>query len=136
MKDAPTLEFIKVAGAPNPRGPFSHAVRAGDFLFISGQGPIDLQSDAFSFGNIAHETRLTFECIKHILLGCDASMDSVVKCTVYLTDPDDFEGMNAVYREYFPRTAPARTTIQTGMVAKVMRVEVDCVAYCPRDKTL
>lgn len=135
MQDTSAPEFIKIPGAPNPRGPFSHAVRAGDFLYISGQGPIDLQIDAFSFGDIAHETRLTLECIKHILLGCDALMDNVVKCTVYLTDPDDFEGMNAVYREYFPRTSPARTTIQTGMVARVMRVEIDCVAYCPRAQT-
>lgn len=132
MQDTSSPEFIKVQGAPRPRGPFSHAVRAGDFLFVSGQGPIDLQTDAFSFGDIAHETRLTLECIRHILSGCEASMDDVVKCTVYLTDPEDFAGMNTVYQEYFPRTAPARTTIQAGMVAKVMRIEIDCIAYAPR----
>ena len=124
-------EFIRVKGAPAPRGPFSHAVRAGDFLFISGQGPIDLATDQFSFGDIAHETRLTLECVKYILDACGASMEDVVKCSVFLTDPEDFAGMNAVYQQYFPNTAPARTTVQAGMVAKIMRVEIDCVAYVP-----
>ncbi|MBS1814633.1 MAG: RidA family protein [Acidobacteria bacterium] len=122
-------EFLRVPGAPQPRGPFSHAVRAGDFLFISGQGPIDLATDQFSFGDIQHETRLTLECIRHILHGCGATMEDVVKCSVFLTDPADFAGMNEIYQQYFPLTAPARTTVQTGMVAKVMRVEIDCIAY-------
>lgn len=126
-------EFLRVPGSPKPRGPFSHAVRAGDFLFVSGQGNIDLQTDQFSFGDIAHETRLTLECIAHILRGCGGSLDDVVKCSVFLTDPADFAGMNDVYGEYFPRTAPARTTVQAGMVAKTMRVEIDCIAYLPRD---
>lgn len=102
-------QFLRVPGAPQPRGPFSHAVRAGDFLFISGQGPIDLATDDFSFGDIQHETRLTLECIRHILQSCGARMEDVVKCSVYLTDPDDFQAMNEVYREFFPSTAPART---------------------------
>lgn len=122
-------DFLRVPGAPHPRGPFSHAVRAGDFLFISGQGPIDLATDAFSFGDIQHETRLTLDCIRHILQGCGARMEDVVKCTVYLTDPNDFPAMNEVYKEFFPTTAPARTTIQAGMVAKHMRIEIDCIAY-------
>lgn len=127
-------QFIRVNGAPCPRGPFSHAVRAGDFLFVSGQGPIDLETDKFSFGDIQHETRLTLNCVKHILEGCGATLSDVVKCSVFLTDPEDFAGMNEVYQEFFTGTAPARTTIQTGMVAKVMRVEIDCIAYIPEMK--
>lgn len=126
------IEFINVPGAPAPRGPFSHAVHAGDFLFISGQGPIDLQTDEFSFGDIGHETRLTLECISHILRGCGGSLEDVVKCSIFLTDAADFAGMNEVYKEYFRHTDPARTTVQTGMVAKIMRVEIDCIAYLPR----
>ena len=124
-------QFINVPHAPQPRGPFSHAVRAGDFLFVSGQGPIDLSTDQFSFGDIAHETRLTLECVKHIVEGCGGTLADIVKCSVFLTNPEDFARMNEVYREYFTETAPARTTVQTGMVAKVMRVEIDCVAYLP-----
>jgi 2-iminobutanoate/2-iminopropanoate deaminase len=127
-------EFRQVPGAPRPRGPFSHAVRAGDFLFVSGQGPIDLGTDQFSFGDIRHETRLTLECVKHILEGCGASLHDVVRCSVFLTDPDDFAGMNEVYGQYFKDTAPARTTVQTGMVAKEMRVEIDCIAYLPEKR--
>lgn len=124
-------DFIRVPGAPEPRGSFSHAVHAGDFLFISGQGPIDLSTDQFSFGDIRHETRLTLECIRHILHGCGATMEDIVKCSVFLTDSEDFAAMNEIYQQYFPTTAPARTTIQAGMVAKVMRVEIDCIAYLP-----
>lgn len=124
-------QFIRVASAPQPRGPFSHAVRAGDFLFISGQGPIDLATDQFSFGDIRYETRLTLECVRHILSACGATMEHVVKCSVFLTNPEDFPGMNEIYQEFFPTTAPARTTVQTGMVAKIMRVEIDCVAFLP-----
>ncbi|MEO6924684.1 MAG: RidA family protein [Bryocella sp.] len=129
MKKKP--QFIRVASAPQPRGPFSHAVRAGDFLFISGQGPIDLTTDQFSFGDIRYETRLTLECVRHILTACGATIEDVVKCSVFLTDPEDFTGMNEVYQEFFPTTAPARTTVQTGMVAKIMRVEIDCIAFLP-----
>ena len=132
MKDS--AKFMLVNGAPAPRGPFSHAVRAGDFLFISGQGPIDLTTDQFSFGDIAHETRLTLECVAHILHGCGASLDDVVKCSVFLTHAEDFSGMNEVYAEFFSDNAPARTTLQTGMVAKEMRVEIDCIAYAPESE--
>jgi len=126
-----TPEFLTVSGAPSARGPFSHAVIAGDFIFVSGQAAIDLETDAFSFGDIRHETRLTLNCLRHILEGCGASLSDVVKCSVFLTHPEDFDGMNEVYREFFTDTAPARTTVQTGMVARVMRVEIDCVAYAP-----
>lgn len=128
-------EFRTINGAPSLRGPFSHAVVAGDFIFVSGQASIDLKTDEFSFGDIRHETRLTLNCVRHILEGCGATLSDVVKCSVFLTDPEDFEGMNEVYREYFTDTAPARTTVQTGMVAKIMRVEIDCVAYAPHRKS-
>ena len=127
------IEFYKVPNVPAPRGPFSHAVRAGDFLFVSGQGPIDPNTDQFSFGDIQHETRLTLDCVRRILEGSGATLKHVVKCSVFLTDPEDFAGMNEVYATYFPDAAPARTTVQAGMVAKVMRVEIDCVAYLPQE---
>jgi 2-iminobutanoate/2-iminopropanoate deaminase len=127
------IRFIRASGCPTPKGIFSHAVRAGDFLFVSGQGPIDLATDEFSFGDIRHETRLTLECIKKILEGCGASLSNIVKCSVFLTDPSDFAAMNEVYKSFFIDAAPARTTVQTGMVAATMRVEIDCIAYHPID---
>ena len=126
------IERIVPAGCPSPRGPYSLAVRAGDFIYVSGQGPVDPATDQLSFGDIAHETRLTLANLRRILEGCGASLADVVKCTVYLTDHREFAGMNAVYAEFFGDAKPARTTVEAQMVAPPMRIEIDCIAYKPR----
>ena len=96
-----------------PRGPYSPAVRAGDFLFVSGPGPVDPETDKLSFGDIRHETRLVLGNIRRILEGCGASMADVVKCSVYLAHADEFAGMNEVYAEFFGDNKPARTTVES-----------------------
>jgi 2-iminobutanoate/2-iminopropanoate deaminase len=106
-------------------------VRAGDFLFVSGQGPVDVANDRLSNGDIRHETRLVLGNIQRILEGCGASMADVVKCTVYLLDGSEFAAMNEVYAEFFGERTPARTTVVAGFVAP-MRVEIDAIAYKPR----
>ena len=126
------IERISPAGVPVPRGPYSPAVRAGDFLFVSGQGPIDPQTNQFSFGDIRHETRVVLNNIRLILEGCGASMTDVVRCGVFLRDGDDFAAMNEVYGEFFGEAKPARTTVETKFANKQMKVEIDCVAYKPR----
>ena len=126
------IERIRPAGVPSPRGPYSPAVRAGDFIYVSGQGPVDPATDQLSFGDIAHETRLTLGNIQRILAGCGASMSDVVKCTVYLADAREFAATNAVYAEVFGEGKPARTTVEAQMVAPPMRIEIDCIAYQPR----
>ena len=126
------IERIRPAGVPSPRGPYSPAVRAGDFIYVSGQGPVDPATDQLSFGDIAHETRLTLGNIQRILAGCGAAMSDVVKCTVYLADAREFAAMNAVYAEFFGQGKPARTTVEAQMVAPPMRIEIDCIAYQPR----
>lgn len=125
------IERILMPGAPAPRGPYSHAVRAGDFLFISGIGPIDPATNQFSFGDIRHETRVVLENIRRILEGCEASFADVVKCSVFLEDRNDFAAMNEVYAEYFGAAKPARTTVQVVLPAERMKVEIDCIAYKP-----
>lgn len=115
-----------------PRGPYSPAVRAGDFIFVSGQGPIDPEKDQFSFGDIKHETRLTLNNIRRILEGCGASMADVVKCSVFLLDGKDFGAMNEVYSEFFGEHKPARTTVEVRFANREMKVEIDAVAYKPR----
>jgi len=119
-------------GAPAPRGPYSHAVRAGDFIYVSGMGPIDPETNEFSFGDIQHETRLVLENIRRILEGCGASMADVVQCRVFLDDRNDFQAMNAVYAEFFGDAKPARTTVQVVLPAETMKVEIDCVAWKPK----
>jgi len=126
------IERIYPQGAPIPRGPYSPAVRAGDFIFVAGQGPIDPATDQFSFGDIAHETRVVLTNIQRILEACGAAMSDVVKCSVFLRDGGDFQAMNAVYAEFFGETRPARTTVETKFANPQMKVEIDCVAYKPR----
>ncbi|HOQ46055.1 MAG TPA: RidA family protein [Bryobacteraceae bacterium] len=125
------IERISPPGAPSPRGPYSPAVRAGDFIFVSGQGPVDPETDQLSTGDVCHETRLVLNNIRRILAGCGATMADVVKCTVFLADAADFAAMNEVYAEFFGDNKPARTTVEAKFVAP-MHVEIDCVAYKPR----
>ncbi len=125
------IERIAPRGVPSPRGPYSPAVRAGDFIYVSGQGPVDPETDQLSHGDIRHETRLVLTNIRKILEGCGASMSDVVKCTVFLADHREFAAMNEVYAEFFGETRPARTTVEAQFVAPPMRVEIDAVAYKP-----
>lgn len=125
------IERLCPKGVPTPRGPYSPAVRAGDFLFVSGQGPIDPKTNQFSYGDIRHETRITLDNIRGILEGCGASLADVVKCSVFLSDARDFTLMNEVYAEFFGDNKPARTTVEAKFANPEMKVEIDCIAYRP-----
>jgi 2-iminobutanoate/2-iminopropanoate deaminase len=95
-------------------------------------GPLDPATNELSLGDIQHETRVTLTNIQRILEGCGASMEDVVKCSVFLTDvKQDFARMNEVYAEFFGNARPARTTVQAVLPAEHMKVEIDCVAYKP-----
>ncbi len=126
------IERISPPGSPTPRGPYSPAVRAGDFIFVSGQGPNDAATNQMSFGDIKHETRVVLTNIKRILEGCGASMADVVKCSVFLSDGKDFAAMNEVYAEFFGDQKPARTTVEAKFAIPQMKVEIDCIAYKPK----
>jgi 2-iminobutanoate/2-iminopropanoate deaminase len=123
------MQFINSPDAPKPRGPYSPAVRAGDFLFIAGQVPLDPATQEFSFGSIEHETKLVFQHIDSILKAAGATRDQIVRCGVYLSNGDDFAAMNGVYAEFFGEHRPARSTIVVGFATKEMKVEIDAVAY-------
>jgi len=128
------IERYLMPGAPKPRGPYSHAVRAGDFIYVSGMGPLDPKTNEFSFGDIQHETRLVLSNIQSILESCGASMADVVKCSVFLADRNDFNAMNEVYAEFFGEARPARTTVQVVLPPPGMKVEIDCVVWKPLSK--
>ena len=119
------IERLSPPGSPAPRGPYSPAVRAGDFIFVSGQVPPEP-------GDIAHETRQVLNNIKIILEGCGASLADVVKCSVFLGDGQDFAAMNQVYAEFFGDAKPARSTVVTGFMIPNIRVEIDAIAYRPK----
>jgi 2-iminobutanoate/2-iminopropanoate deaminase len=126
------IQRLTPPGVPEPQGPYSPAVRAGDFLFVSGQGPVDPETHEFSFGTIEHETRLVLSNIQRILEGCGASMADVVKCSVFLASGKDFAAMNGVYAEFFGAAKPARTTVEAQFARPPMKVEIDCIAYKAR----
>lgn len=126
------IERLTPPGVPAPRGPYSSAVRAGDFIFVSGTVPVDPATNQWSFGDIRHETRVTLENIKRILEGAGASLADVVKVGVFLADGRDFAAMNEVYSEFFGNSKPARTTVECKFAVPQMKIEIDCVAYKPR----
>ena len=126
------LQRLQVAGAPKPGGPYSTAVRAGDFLYISGQGPVDAETGVMQAeATVQQQTRIVLQHLQTILQSCGGGIQDVVKCSVFLLHTADFAAMNEVYAEVFGSAAPARTTVATGMVAPGMKVEIDCVAYLP-----
>jgi 2-iminobutanoate/2-iminopropanoate deaminase len=126
-----TKQIIASDELPPVKGPYSPAVRAGGFLFVSGQGPIDPASGEPSRGSIEEQTRLVFSNIKAILEAAGASLDRVVKTTVYLDDIQNFAAMNAVYATFFPTDPPARTTIQAANLPLGIAVEIDVIALAP-----
>lgn len=116
---------------PKPAGPYSPAVIAGDFIYVSGQGPTDPATGQMVLDSVQAETRQVLKNIQAILEAAGASLENVVKCNVYLADRADFAAMNEVYREFFPSDPPARTTVQAHPPVEI-RVEIECVAYKPR----
>jgi 2-iminobutanoate/2-iminopropanoate deaminase len=117
-------------GKRNPNLPFHPGVRAGDFIYISGQVAKDENGNMCS-GNIEEETRWTLESIRRILQMDGADLDDVVKVTVYLADARNFGRYNKVFAEYFPDGRISRTTVEARAVIEC-KIEMDAVAYKPR----
>ena len=126
------IERLSPPGIAAPRGPYSPAVRAGDFIFVSGQLAVDPVTNQFVPGDIQQETRMTLNNIKRILEGAGSSMADAVRVGVFLADGTEFAKMNEVYAEFFGDAKPARTTIVCKFAADI-RVEIDCVAYSPKN---
>jgi 2-iminobutanoate/2-iminopropanoate deaminase len=125
----PAADRRVVASERFPRvlGPYSHAVVAGGFVFIAGQAPIDPVTQEFQFGDIGWETRLELSNMALILESSGSNLASVVKVSIHLATLDDFDGMNAVYKEFFPNDQPARTTTQ-AVLRSGRKIEIDCIA--------
>jgi enamine deaminase RidA (YjgF/YER057c/UK114 family) len=121
---------IITIGNRNPNLPFHPAVRAGDFIYVSGQVPKDEGGNMCS-GNIEEETRWTIEALSRILKLGDAALSDVVKVTVYLADGRNFGRYNKIFAEYFPDGRISRTTVEARAVIEC-KIEMDAVAYKPR----
>jgi 2-iminobutanoate/2-iminopropanoate deaminase len=124
-------EAVTTPDAPAAIGPYSQAIVAGGFLFVSGQIPLDPATGRLVSGTIAEETRRVFDNLAAILTAAGAGFDDVVKTTVYLSDMADFTAMNEVYATYFSAPAPARATVQAAALPKGVRVEIDLIALIP-----
>jgi 2-iminobutanoate/2-iminopropanoate deaminase len=120
---------VRTDAAPAALGPYSQAVRAGQFLFVSGQLALNPATGAFVEGGIGEQTRRVFQNIGAILDAGGASLAKVVRATVYLADITDFAAMNEVYATFFAPPYPARSTIQAAKLPKDARIEVDVIAY-------
>ena len=121
-------QIVQTDNAPKPIGPYSQAVRAGNLVFVSGQGPIDPKTNQAVTSGIEAETRQVMENLKAILEAAGSSLDRAVRCGCFLANLDDFQAFNGVYREYFTADPPARTTIQAARLPGNIRVEVDVIA--------
>ena len=115
--------------APKALGPYSQAIRAGDFLYTAGQVGLDPKTGEIVPGGIEAETQQVLLNIKNILEAAEIFIDRVVKTTVYLRDIQDFAAMNAVYATFFPTNPPARSTVQVGALPRGVAVEIDTVAF-------
>ncbi|MCL5946989.1 MAG: Rid family detoxifying hydrolase [Chloroflexi bacterium] len=118
---------VHTAAAPQPIGPYSQAVVAGNLAFVSGQGPADPATGQRA-EDIEAQTHQVLRNIRAILEAADSSLDLVVKTTCYLRDMNDFGRFNAVYASYFPMNPPARTTIQAGRLPGDIGIEIDAIA--------
>ena len=122
-------EPLSTPNAPAAIGPYSQAIRAGDFLFVSGQIPLDPSTGTLIQGDIAEQTHRVLRNLAAILEAAGASFHHVVKTTVYLADMSEFAAMNEIYGTYFPAPAPARATVQAARLPRDVRLEIDLIAY-------
>ncbi len=115
--------------APKPIGPYSQAIQAGPYLFLSGQIPIDPESGELVTGDIREQTRRVLENIKSILNSQGLEMDDLVKVTIYLKDLRNFSQINELYATYFSKTPPARSTLQVSDLPKNAEIEIEAIAW-------
>ena len=122
----------KVITVPNaPELPFSPAIRAGDYIFVSGQGGF-MDAEGKEIKGIEAQTRQCLENMKQVLEIAGSSLDDVVKVTIFLGNVTDYVKMNEVYKSYFSKDQPARSTAVTGLVIPNMLIEMECIAYLPQ----
>jgi len=123
-----TRDAVHAAGAPAAAGPYSHAVRTGTLVYLSGQTPIDPATGALVPGDVAVQAERVFANLAAVLAAAGATFDDVVKVNVYLTDMADFAAVNAVYARTFAEPFPARTTVAVAGLPLGARVEIEAVA--------
>ena len=119
---------VKTEAAPGAIGPYSQAIKAGGFVFLSGQVGFDPQTGQFVPGGIAEQTEQVFKNLSAVLEAAGSSLNHVVKTTVFLADMKEFGAMNEVYARFFPEEPPARSTVAAAGLPRDARVEIEVIA--------
>ena len=121
-------EVVSTEHAPKALGPYSQAIKAGGFVWCSGQIPIDPAVNAVVATTIEDQTRQAITNLRNVLEAAGSGLDKVVKTTVFISDMNDFAALNAVYAEMFGETKPARSCVEVARLPKDVLVEIECVA--------
>ena len=121
-------QTVSTPAAPKAIGPYSQAIVYGGVAYLSGQIPLDPNTNQLVEGDIAAQTERVLENLKAVLEACGATLASVLKTTVFLRDMADFPKMNEVYSRYFSSQPPARSTVQAARLPRDVSVEIDCIA--------
>src|SRR6266404_1717925 len=121
--------MIATDRAPRAIGPYSQAVRAGEFVYASGQIPIDPATDEFVSGAIAEQTKQVLLNLTAVFEAAGVTLAQVIKTTVFLVDMDDFAAMNEIYGRFFEKDPPARATVQAARLPRDARVEIEAIAW-------
>ena len=121
-------EIISTKDAPQAIGPYSQAIKANGFIFVSGQVPIDPATQQLVAGDVAAQTDRVLRNLSEILEAAGSGLGKVVRCGVFLKNMDDFTAMNGVYGKYFSSAPPARSTVQVSRLPKDVLIEIDVIA--------
>lgn len=120
---------IQTEKAPKAIGPYSQAIQAGNFLFLSGQIPLDPASGELVKGDIREQTRRVLDNLKGVLESQNLGMEDVVKVTIFLKDMENFSHVNEVYATYFPSFPPARSTVEVARLPRDVGIEMEVIAF-------
>ncbi len=129
------IEGYPFPGSTGDTWPYSEAMRAGDFLFVSGQGPLDMIAEEVVHSTIEEETDLTLNNIRKLLESAGSCMSQVIKTCVHLADLNEFDGMGKTFRRHFEDPRPARITVESKLWGGI-GVEIDAIAYAPQSGRL
>lgn len=122
------MEVVSTENAPKALGPYSQAIKAGGFVWCSGQIPIDPAVNAVTAETVEAQTRQAIANLAAVLKAAGVGLDRVVKTTVFISDMNDFAAVNAVYAEMFGETKPARSCVQVARLPKDVKIEIEAVA--------
>ena len=121
-------KIISTASAPAAIGPYSQAVQVGDMLYLSGQIPFNPATMEIETDDVVSQAKQVLENIKAVLTAADATLENVVKCTIFLADMNDFAKVNEVYGAYFTTNPPARSCVEVARLPRDVKVEIECIA--------